>query len=118
MYETSRSAEIERARASHYQEPENAEDAPPEGPCFVGRVGGEPMFHAWRSVDGEWTSCELRADEMTPDEVAALRADEQSVALFWRERFEALAAERDPESCVHNAQPDVRTVIECTLAEE
>lgn len=97
-------SQIERARASHYQEPESAEDAPPEGPCLVGRVGGEPTFHAWRLVDGEWTSCELRADEMTPDEVDALPMGERSAALFWREQFEASAAEHDPESCVHNAE--------------
>ena len=107
MYETSRSAEIERARASHYQEPENAEDAPPEGPCFVGRDSktGEPMFHVWRDVDGVWTSCEAYADELTPDEVAALPAGDRSVALTWRDRIDAIGDAHDPEGCVHNVEP-------------
>jgi hypothetical protein len=110
-----RSAEIERAREARYQEP-NVDDAtPPEGPCLAGRdsKSGEPIFHAWRFVDGQLTSCSMFADAMTPDEVEALPADERSVALEWRARIEAMANARDPEFAVHNAEPRDETMAEC-----
>lgn len=109
------SAEIERAREARYQEPMGADETPPEGPCLAGRdsKSGEPLFHTWRLVDGAWTQGTAFADELTPDETAALPADERSVALEWRARIEAMANARDPEFAVHNAEPRDETMAEC-----
>lgn len=110
-----RSVEIERVRAAHYQEPIGRDETPPEGPCLARRdnTTGEPLFAVWRLVDGEWAQGEAFADELTPDEVAALSASDRSVALWWRDRIAAAADERDPESAIHNAEPRSETVREC-----
>lgn len=103
-----RSVAIEQARQSYHREPrEGTEETPPEGPCFAKRDDrtGEPLFSAWRRVDGEWTSCEAYADELTPDEVASLPAGDRSVALTWRDRIDAIGDAHDPEGCVHNVEP-------------
>ena len=110
-----RSAEIERAREARYQEP-NVDDAtPPEGPCLAGRddKSGEPLFHVWRLVDGEWTQGTAFADELTPDEIEALSAEERAVAVEWRDRIEAVADEHDPDFATLNAEPRVETMMEC-----
>ena len=80
---------------------------PPEGPCLAGRddKSGEPLFHVWRLVDGEWTQGTAFADELTPDEIEALSAEERAVAVEWRDRIEAVANEHDPEFAIHNADP-------------
>lgn len=109
-----RSAEIERAREARYQEPMGDDETPPEGPCLALRCrNGEPMFHVWRRVDGEWLAGTAFADELTPDEVGALSADERSVAVTWRDRIEAMANDRDPENAIHNAEPRDETMVEC-----
>lgn len=91
-----------------------SDETPPEGPCLALRYrNGEPMFHVWRFVDGEWTQGSAFADELTPNEVAALPADERSVAVTWRDRIEAMANDRDPEFAVHSAEPRVETTTEC-----
>ena len=88
---------------------------PPEGPCLAGRdsKSGEPLLHVWRFLDGEWTQGMAFADELTPDEVAALSADERAVALEWRDRIEAVANEHDPEFATLNAEPCMETMLEC-----
>lgn len=70
----------------------------------------EPEFEVYRFDEerGESVWMVAWASELTAEELAAISADERAIVAA------ALAVD-DPEiECVHNAEPRVETVIECT----
>lgn len=84
-----------------------------ERPAMTLTLAG-PMFDVYRfDADlGAWTWMVALPEELTAEELAALPENEREIVAA------ALAVDDPLIGAVHNAQPDVRTVLECAAAAE